>query len=78
MTEKRWVKNKLYKLIPSFCKLYDQADDGKGNACIGYHYAKPIYTGDYNLCECWIVNKEGKVHPFFKNSPVPVNRDSIE
>jgi hypothetical protein len=73
----KFQKGQKYELNQSQKDYYDSIDDGKGNPCIGYHYALAVNTGDYYICDCWIVSKSGAVHPGLNNSPVPVNRDSI-
>lgn len=77
MAIKNFEEGKVYELSQDWKDYYDEQNDGSGNFCIGYHYAKPVHTGDYSICDCWIVNKEGEIHPGFNVSPVPVNRDSI-
>lgn len=40
----------------------------------GYNYLKPALddNGQFQIVDCWPVNKEGEVHPMYKNSPIPV------
>lgn len=81
MPIQKFKNNKLYKLNQNWCEYYDDLTDGKGNPCTGYHYAKvaPDIRGlDPYIVDCWIVNKEGKVHPGFNASPVPINKVSVE
>lgn len=74
----KFEKGKKYKLMPEQQEYFDSIDDGKGNPCVGYHYAIAAMTGKFYCCDCWIVNKEGEVHPGLLNSPVPVRADHLE
>lgn len=73
----KWKKGQKYELTQPWKDHYDGCDDGEGNPCVGYHYAKAAHTGEFAICDCWIVNDRGRVHPGFCNSPVPVNHNSV-
>lgn len=58
----------------------ERYDDDLGT---GYdHVAVPHDADDFvercSLLDCWIVNKDGEVHPGYDANPVPIQREDVE
>jgi hypothetical protein len=66
------LENRLYKLNSSDQEYYNQ------HPYSGYIYAKPVdYAVGHYIGDCWIVNKDGEIHPGYNCSPVPFNINSL-
>lgn len=55
----------------------ERYDDEYGE---GFGYAEvygEITCEGMFICDCWITDKEGKVHPGLRESPVPVRVDDV-
>jgi len=37
----------------------------------------PCSTGNWAICDCWIVNEKGKVHPGLNACGVPICREAL-
>lgn len=42
-----------------------------------YCYLQPIYSGDYLICDCAIVDIDGRVHPGYNACGVPIHKDNL-
>lgn len=62
----RFVKGKIYKAV--------QAYDPEAPK---FSYYKPHYTGDYEICDCWVCDKNGRIHPGYNVCPVPVHYSNL-
>ncbi len=65
-TEKKFVKGKLYKGAWPYDSTRPE-----------YTYYKPVSTGDWDICDCWLCDSKGRKHPGFRMSPVPMNRSVL-
>jgi len=42
-----------------------------------YDCMRPAQAGDFGVFDAWICNKQGRVHPDYNVSPVPIRNDSF-
>ena len=60
--------------FPTKRQLYDSDDDEQ------YDHVEPAINdnGKFWLVDCWLVTEDGKVHPGYNVSPVPVRVEDID
>ena len=51
-------------------------DDDYGT---GYDHVETYYPEDgYSICDCWVTNARGDIHPGYKDSPMPICFGDVE
>lgn len=72
--KKRFQKNQLYVNLKPEVFNWDNEEYGITEQ---YNYLVPVRTGNFVICDCWVVNKEGYTHPRYNVSPVPIDEDVL-
>ena len=42
-----------------------------------YDCYQPALTGDFDICDCWICDEHGNIHPGYGQSSVPVCAEAL-
>jgi hypothetical protein len=64
---KRFIKGKLYKAVEPYAPEAPK-----------FNHYKPANTGDFEICDCWVVDANGRIHPGYNVSPVPVHWSNLK
>lgn len=64
---KRFIKGKIYKAVTPYDPENPKFD----------HY-KPAFTTDAEICDCWVTDSNGRIHPGYNVSPVPVHFSNLQ
>ena len=64
---KRFIKGKLHKAVEPYDPENPKFD----------HY-KPAHTSDFTICDCWVCDSRGRIHPGYNVSPVPVYWENLK
>lgn len=69
--------NQRYIMNKGWADYYSQVDDSNPDGK-RYEFCKSVSgsKGCY-IADCWMMNKDGNVHPGYSNSPVPMNINSL-
>lgn len=67
----RFEAGQKYKLTQQKSEEIDSLDE----RYLNYHYVIAISTGEFSVCDCWIVDEDGQAHP--ELSPIPIRAESI-
>ena len=72
MTTNTFIEGKIYRSLDEDTRQPDPYDDEAPE----YDCYQPTTTGNFWLCDCWVVDSEGRQHPGYE-SAVPVRRESL-
>ena len=74
MTTNAFVEGQIYRSI----------DEDSGNPkpydseAPEYDSYRPTMTGNFYLCDCWVVDSKGNRHPGYSEDAVPVRRECLQ
>ena len=57
--------------------VYESKDGPYDPDMPDYNYYLPTETGNFQLCDCWVCNSNGEIHPGLSYAPVPVSPESL-
>ena len=73
MTTNAFIEGQIYRSINERSGKLDPYDDDAPE----YDCYQPTATGDFWLCDCWVVDSEGRQHPGIDRSAVPVRKGCL-
>lgn len=68
MSEPQFISRHLLYIKPGF--IYDEANPR-------YTFLIPVDSGNFYLCDCWIVDRNGNKHPGYSVCPVPIRTEGM-
>ena len=73
MTTNAFIEGQTYRSINEDTGKLEPYDDEAPD----YDCYQPTETGAFWVCDCWVVDSEGRQHPGYSESAVPVRKGCL-